>query len=329
MDNESDEKLSSPSFQKAIQRIRDDSSSGAAELASKALDAIQNEAIASTDLPSQNLWQHLLKSAKLLLDTHPEMAALDSVLREFLIKMKSTLQEIDSALEPTEAIQGIGKILMDELRHREEQTITNLAGYLEPFKTIITLSWSSTVFKGLERLVQEGGTQNKTIIVSESRPLLEGRSLATKLAQLGYKVDLIVDAAIGRYCHDADAAISGADAVLADGSILNKVGTYLMALSCADRDETIPFIVAATTTKFSYRSLRADYTPTIAKRPSEEVLEDWRELGVTPLNEYFEIVPARLVSVLICEKGCFTSGIDNQVKQTLQRQFQPFLGWDF
>lgn len=329
MDNESDEKSSSPSFQKAIQRIRDDSSSGAAEIASKALDAIQTEIVASTDLPSQKLWHYLLKSTNLLLETHPEMAALDSVLREFLGRVRSTLQEKESSMKPAETVQGIGANLMHELRLREEQTVKNLASYLEPYETVITLSWSSTVFRGLERLVQEDRVENKTIIVAESRPLLEGRTLAAKLSQLGYKVDLIVDAAIGRYCHEANAAICGADAVLADGSILNKVGTYFMALSCADLDEPIPFIVAATTAKFSYRSLKADYTPVITKRPPEEILENWRAVGVTPRNVYFEIIPARLVSVLISEKGCFTSRIGNKVKQSLQRQFQPLLEWDF
>jgi translation initiation factor 2B subunit (eIF-2B alpha/beta/delta family) len=151
--------------------------------------------------------------------------------------------------------------------------------------------------------------------------LLEGRTLAAKLAQLGFEVNLIIDAAMGRFCSEADIAICGADTVLANGSILNKVGTYPLALCCANYARQVPFVVASSTTKFSYPSLRDNYAPIINQQPPEEILKNWQTTEVLPRNEYFEIVPQELVSALITEKGVISQKFDETIKQILQERF--------
>jgi translation initiation factor 2B subunit (eIF-2B alpha/beta/delta family) len=284
----------SPSFQNALQRIRDDSSSGAAEIAQQVLKVIQTESKASLDLSKQKQLQHLQNCAKLLLETHPEMAVLDSVLREFLGRVKTQFLERENLIDQFKVIEAVYHSLSQDLRLREDQAAANLANYLEGYSTIITLSWSSTVYHSLVKLRQNPKTRTKKIIVAESRPLLEGRTLASKLGQLGFEVNLIIDAAMGRFCSEADIAICGADTVLANGSILNKVGTYLLALCCANYARQIRFVVASTTTKFSYPSLRENYTPIIKQQPPEEILENWQTTEVLPRNEYFEIVPQEL-----------------------------------
>ncbi|MFX0115651.1 MAG: translation initiation factor eIF-2B [Candidatus Hodarchaeota archaeon] len=318
----------SPSFQEVLERIRNDTSSGAAEIAYQVLDAMQAEGIESSSLSRQEHLQHLLDCAKLLLETHPEMAVLDSVLREFLTGVKNQFSKGEGMIDQLEAIQAVNRSLLRDLRQRENQAAANLASYLENYEVIMTLSWSSTVYHSFIKIMQNSGVQAKKIIVAESRPLLEGQALAVKLAKLGYRVELIIDAAIGRYISKAEIAVCGADSVLADGSILNKVGTYPLALSCADQPKAIPFVIAATTTKFSYRSLKENYSPVIREKPPEEILEDWETKGIIPRNEYFEFVSAELISVLITEQGIITSEIGEKVKQTLQKRFFSPLEWD-
>ncbi|MFW9914683.1 MAG: translation initiation factor eIF-2B [Candidatus Thorarchaeota archaeon] len=314
----------SPSFQNALQRIRDDSSSGAAEIALQVLKAIQIESKASSDLSKQKQLQNLQNCAKLLLKTHPEMAVLDSVLREFLGRVETQFLERKNLIDQSRVIDAVYLSLSQDLRLREDQVAANLANHLEGYSTIITLSWSSTVYHSLAKLIQNPKAQTKKIIVAESRPLLEGRTLAAKLGQLGFEVNLIIDAAMGRFCSEADIAICGADTVLANGSILNKVGTYLLALCCAHYARQIPFVVASTTTKFSYPSLKENYTPIINQQPPEEILENWQTTEVLPRNEYFEIVPQELISALITEKGAISQKIGENVKQILQERFNGF-----
>lgn len=315
------QEIVSPSFQKALQRIRDDSSSGAAEIAQQVLKAIQIESKASSALSKQNYLRHLRNCGKLLLKTHPEMAVLDSVLREFLSRVKYQFSERERLIDQSKVIEAVYQNLSQDLRLREDQVAENLAHHLEDYSTIITLSWSSTVYHSLAKLIQNSKARTKRIIVAESRPLLEGRTLAAKLGQLGFEVNLIIDAAMGRFSSEADIAICGADTVLANGSILNKVGTYLLALCCANDAKSIPFVVATTTTKFSYPSLKENYAPIINQRPPEEILENWQTTEVIPRNECFEIVPQELISALITEKGVISQEIDKNVKQVLQERF--------
>lgn len=70
--------------------------------------------------------------------------------------------------------------------------------------------------------------RNIKIIISESRPLYEGRTVAEKIAKLGLSVTLITDAQIGLFVENADMALVGADSILPNGDLVNKAGTYLL-----------------------------------------------------------------------------------------------------
>ena len=317
--------MSSPSFNAALLEIQKDTSSGAAEIAQKGLNAILREGIVSVSIPKHELLQHLRSCAKLLIDTHPEMAVLESLLREFLGTISTRLLKDDESRGHAEVIQTIGTSLTQELLRREEQTAANLANCLKKYSSFLTLSWSSTVYNAFVILKQSSRTRVKRILVAESRPLFEGRTLATRLAQLDFNVELIIDAAIGRYVNNVEVAICGADTIFVDGSILNKVGSYLLALSCANCNPSIPFMVGSSSTKFCDRSYNENLAAIITKRPPEEILFNWRELKVKPRNEYFEIIPRRLISALITDEGVITSDFGKKIKNILSMRFSSHL----
>ncbi len=85
--------------------------------------------------------------------------------------------------------------------------------------------------------------------------------------------------------------------MLADGAVVNKVGTYLLALAARDHD--LPFYVCFESFKRTTR--------TAAEISLEEM--DPRELeppelpGILARNVYFDVTPARLVSSWIDELG--------------------------
>jgi ribose 1,5-bisphosphate isomerase len=95
---------------------------------------------------------------------------------------------------------------------------------------VLTLSRSGTVLEALRRADPEA------VYVAESRPAREGVGVAEELADDGVAVSLCVDAAVGHVLaeYDVDTVLVGADTVLADGAVVNKVGTRPAALSAAD-----------------------------------------------------------------------------------------------
>ena len=90
---------------------------------------------------------------------------------------------------------------------------------------VVTISCSSTVQAILE------DWPPVDVLVGEGRPGLEGRALAAGLAAAGRRVTLCTDASLPALLEEGDLILSGADAVEADGTLVNKVGTLALALS--------------------------------------------------------------------------------------------------
>jgi S-methyl-5-thioribose-1-phosphate isomerase len=143
------------------------------------------------------------------------------------------------------------------------------------------------------------------VYVDETRPLLQGSRLtAWELDRLGIDYRVVVDGAgatvIARGL--VDAVVVGADRVAANGDVVNKVGTYPLALACARAG--VPFVVAAP------ESTIDEATPTgsdveIETRADAEVLE-WSGVRVAPagaraLNLAFDVTPADLVTAIVTE----------------------------
>ncbi|MBM3817805.1 MAG: hypothetical protein FJW14_02130 [Acidimicrobiia bacterium] len=159
---------------------------------------------------------------------------------------------------------------------------------------VVTVSFSRSVAMLLEALAARRPVR---VFCSESRPALEGRRLASRLAGGGIPVTVYGDAAIGRALAPADAVLVGADAVGPEW-FLNKSGTRMLAAAAAQQG--VPLYVVATREKFVGHGVAAR----LALRdgaPAE--VWDAPPAGVTVSNPYFEATPLELVASLITDIG--------------------------
>jgi len=163
--------------------------------------------------------------------------------------------------------------------------------------TVLTHSASETVTKAL-RAARRGGALSR-VVIAEGRPGLEGRELARTLAEEGVEVLLVVDAALGLHAREADVALVGADAILSDGGLINKVGTRLLAMAC-ERAGT-PLYGAADRFKIS----AAASLPLEEKAPGEVWPDAPR--GVSVRNIYFDRTEAPLVTGFATDAGVLSS----------------------
>ncbi|AXG09032.1 NUDIX domain-containing protein [Haloplanus rubicundus] len=155
--------------------------------------------------------------------------------------------------------------------------------------SVATLSRSGTVRAAIREATP-------SVLIGESRPAREGVDVAAALADDGLDVTLTTDAALSSELagRDPDAVLVGADAVLADGSVVNKVGTRGLALAAARED--VPVYAVAATDK-----VRSD------ERFEGETGDD-ADLydGSAPVivaNPIFDRTPADLVTGVITERG--------------------------
>ena len=100
--------------------------------------------------------------------------------------------------------------------------------------------------------------------------------------------------------------IVGADAILADGSVVNKIGTYAMAL-LAKQFQT-PVFVAVETLKFDPVTVMGAAEP-IEQRMPDEIVDPQEIKKARILNPAYDVTPAELIDALITEKGIMRPGL--------------------
>jgi eIF-2B alpha/beta/delta-like uncharacterized protein len=227
-----------------------------------------------------------------------------SSLRPSMISVRnyvsSAISEFKKLLEkgaPIEECINVFAKKCDELIDKSRKTLTKISEYANELiaegDTILTHSYSNTV---LGCLIRAAKTKKIDVIVTESRPSMEGRETAYALAKEGINVTLIVDAAVGTVITNVDKVIVGADSILPDNSIVNKIGTLLIAL--AAKEFQVPFIVVADSMKKS-----PSYEVSIEERELSEVLPQNVLDNITAKNPYFEVIPSKFLSYIITEEG--------------------------
>src|SRR5690606_40218749 len=96
----------------------------------------------------------------------------------------------------------------------------------------------------------------------------------------------------------------GADRVTANGDVVNKIGTYSLAVLA--QAHGIPFYVAVPLSTIDLNTATGADVP-IEERNPREVTHIGEipiaPAGVNVVNPAFDVTPARLVSALITEKG--------------------------
>ncbi len=169
-------------------------------------------------------------------------------------------------------------------------------GYKKVKPVVFTHCHSSTVVNIL-RYAEEKG-KNFKVYNTETRPLYQGRKTARELAKVGINVTQVVDAAAGiamTLNHKKKHVVFfGADAILKNGDVINKIGSGMFANIAYDYK--IPVYICADSWKFSSRSVELE------KRGFKEV---WKKLPkhVRIINPAFETINNKYIKGIISELG--------------------------
>ncbi|ASJ12428.1 translation initiation factor eIF-2B alpha/beta/delta subunit family protein [Thermococcus thioreducens] len=157
-------------------------------------------------------------------------------------------------------------------------------------EVIITHSFSSAVLEIFKAAKRKG--KHFRVVLTESAPDYEGIALARELDSLGVPFEVITDAQLGLFARKATLALVGADNVTRDGAVVNKAGTYLLALAC--HDNGVPFYVAAESFKLH---------PGLTSEEVEIVERPYMRQGYRVRNLLFDVTPWRYVRGVITEFG--------------------------
>ena len=155
------------------------------------------------------------------------------------------------------------------------------------------------------------------VLVDETRPFLQGARLtAWELRAAGIPQTLITDNMAGYFMRrgEVDCIIVGADRIVRNGDVANKIGTYSLAVLA--RAHGIPFYVAAPSSTIDTRLATGDDIP-IEQRAADEVTHlagiQLAPDGVSAAHPAFDVTPHELITAIITEQGVVTPPFADQL----------------
>ncbi|KAB1198043.1 MULTISPECIES: NUDIX domain-containing protein [Haloferax] len=261
-----------------VDTVREDETHGSAWISLRALEVLRDAAAEAES------WEVVVSFARRLRDARPSMTAVVN-------RVNRVMAAADGNIE---TLRRRAETAIDDAVVADEAAAMEAARLLRnrKFDRVATLSRSGTVLAALEEATA-------AVLVGESRPGAEGISVAAEVATHGIDTTLTTDAALPGLVGDGDcdAVLVGADAVLSSGAVVNKVGSFPVALA-AHRADVPVFAVCARD------KIRGD---------DEFVGEEGESLydGEAPVrtqNPLFEVVPTDLVTGVVTEDGVLESG---------------------
>ena len=278
-------------------KVGRDTSHGSATLSIWALEALRDRAgyvSTSNTIDADMARERVQSTAHQLVDARPSMTALRTRIDRVMHRAGT-----DPAPREVETLahEAIAKA------YASDEDAAQCAAEAVAGKRVLTLSRSGTVLAALQQ-----ADPAPSVVVAESRPLREGVGVAETLAGSGLDTTLITDAATGLVLAESevDAVLVGADTILPSGAVVNKTGTYPIALAARDAD--VPVYAAAACDK-----VQSGDAPHLEHGAPSDVYDGPIALAVR--NPTFDVTPAALVDTLLTDRGPLSPNDVNAVAE--------------
>lgn len=209
----------------------------------------------------------------------------------------------------SDASEAVRDYVLDFTNRRYEGKAKAAAYLVEKFPangTVMTQCFGEII---VGMMLREAKKQKKNIrlFCPETRPFFQGSRLtATVCLDMGFDVTVITDnmpAAVMK-SEGVDVFTSAADVICGDGHVVNKVGTYQIAI--AAKYHGIPYYVSGSPNQ-GYETVDS---VRIEQRDPQEVL---KAMGVQTANSAakgyypaFDITPPELVTGVVTDRGIFS-----------------------
>jgi translation initiation factor eIF-2B subunit delta len=283
----------SKKIQAKLIELREDNTSGANELINKALNIVKYQIELLSD-KSEDFQDKILELTKEILKSRPSMAP--------LINMMGYLLQNLEVITKKDILIRIQQFVLDkfDMEKTLERNFTDfILENIKDLNKIMLISYSSTIIRLLNTL-KDLKDCDIELFIMESRPLFEGQKTAEILSS-NFQTHLFVDAAIGKIMDEMNLVLVGIDSILTDGSIINKIGTFPLAIVA--NESGIEVYAVGESLKYNLNShfgLKVE----IEEKPSDQVFKpENSEKHIIVHNYYFEITPPKYITGIISDLG--------------------------
>ena len=266
-----------PAFGRILE-LGEDRVSGASSLGRRAVQIVAHTAKWPDIESKDDLYKNMLALFLKTRTVQRSMATLQNLTGKFLYLVDSTRTNSISLYDFRQSAFEFERRLLSASETESESAAKNFATIIPTDAKILTHSYSNTVKRALENISRRRG--DIKVWVTESNPGYEGRVLASDLKETGLQVRIVPDSNVPAILGDIDVVVVGADSVLADGSVVNKIGTRKIAIDAEAKN--VPFYAICETSKFSTANLLG-----------EDV----------EISQIFDVTPSKLIRKIVTELG--------------------------
>jgi ribose 1,5-bisphosphate isomerase len=250
---------------------------------------------------SESFMNQLSDAARILLQTRPTAVSLPNGIRYVMHRVNEAKAKATSATE----LKLVASKAADDFMELTGTAVHRIgeigAKRIRDGDVVLTHCNSKAAIAVMATAWRQG--RRFEVYATETRPRFQGRLTARALARVGISVTLILDDSVRYFMQDVDKVLVGADAITANGALVNKVGTSLVAL--AAHEVNVKVNVAAESYKFSPETMIGELVEIEERDPSEIISEnDLKQLGrVKVRNPSFDVTPPEFIDAIITERG--------------------------
>ncbi|NIR46860.1 translation initiation factor eIF-2B [candidate division KSB1 bacterium] len=285
----------SENYVEKLEEVKHDHTSGAWVVAQKAIDCLEALAKEKSNVEYSELIAEVERVIGEILKAQPNMSQLTNLFNALLFTVEQETSNDPVVL--CRKIVGEATRFEEHTRNAVKKVAKFGAELIANDSVILTHSNSSTVLEIIKKAHEDGKAFQ--VILSESRPVCEGRERAKELSKLGIPTLYLIDAAICMGIEQADIVMLGADSV-SENALVNKIGTKAICLMA--REAVVPCYAACESSKFMPKKLV----------PKKEPVRDPKQVWDNPPSEttienyYFDETPLELFTGIITEEGVLT-----------------------
>ncbi|KAK0895296.1 hypothetical protein LTR57_023108 [Friedmanniomyces endolithicus] len=242
-----------------------------------------------TSLPRHLVSHHLSPQIDCLRSCRPLAESMGNAIRW----LKKLIVELDPDKPEHEAkdfiCEEIDRFVHERITVTDQAIAASARNQIRTGSVVLTYAKSAIVEKTILQ-AHEQGTRFRLIVV-DSRPLFEGKRLATSLMRAGLEVQYVPFSGLAHVVKDATLVLLGAHSMLSNGRLQSRVGTASIALQAHKAD--VPVIVCCESVKFSDSIVLNEIAPP-------------EELLLSPIPEKSPIHPAGVATTAVTGKSAVT-----------------------
>lgn len=279
----------------AADRIRRLEVQGATNVAFAAVEALVEQMKESKARDRAAIFEEFAEAKQILFASRETEPFMRNAIR--FLEWKITEAEWNTNRELNELIHNIAEELLDSFM-KARQRIAEIGAKRISSGTCVLTHCHSSAVSTMFRLARERGADFE-VIVTETRPVYQGRITAKELLEAGIRTSMIVDSAVRSFIKRVDLVVVGADAITSEGNVINKIGTSMVAM--AAHEARIPFYVVTELLKFDPQTIHGEYEA-IEERSGDEV---WPNApgGLAIMNPAFDVTRRDHIHGIVCEEG--------------------------